>query len=357
VNKTKNQAHIYGAAVEMSWMDASQSLTDLIFSGVTAALKDADMTLEAADSIVLGASDLIDGRSLSSMVTAPAAGAYMKDEIRLSEDGLAAASFGAARIEAGESQVTVVAAWGRASEGDPLAVSRAGSDPFLHQPLCISEMDVSAFRLSRWLGRYPDNDASRRAASAERQRRAAGNPHALHSVTAPRDVPYPLREDESCRWGDVVAAMVIGKAPGKVLISGVGHGTDHADLGERDLLEMPALRDAARLSLDAAGINLSDVGLFEIDGMTLSDEALSAEAVGLCPAGDGFRALAERQDINPSGGSEAGWCYPAMGLVRLIEAYQMLRAPQGPDGPRRAMATGLGGGGAQTATAIVLEKT
>jgi len=341
----------------MSWKDARRSLTDLIFDGVTAALGDAEMTLASVDSIVLAASDLIDGRSLSSMVTAPAAGAYLRDEIRLSDDGLAAASFGSARVNAGESRVTVVAAWARASEGDPPAVSRAGFDPFLHQPLGIGEMDVSAFRLSQWLHRFPDGDRARRAAAAERKRRAADNPHALQGETAGRAVPYPLREDEGCRWGDVVAAMVIGRAPGKVHISGVGHGTDPSDAGARDLLAMPALSQAVRLAVQGAGTDLGGVGHFEIDGMTLSDEALAAEVIGLCPAGQGFATLAERRGVNASGGSEAGWCYPAMGLVRLVEAYLALRGADGADAPRRALATGLGGGGAQTASAIVLERT
>jgi len=351
---SRTQAYIHGAAVIASWRDASRSLTDLIFDGVSAALADAGMPITKVDSIVLSAHDLIDGRSLSSMVTGPAAGAYMRDEIRLSEDGLVAASLGAARIEAGESDFTIVAAWGRASEGDLLAVSRAGFDPFLQQPFGLSDMEVSAFRLSRWMGRHGDGSGARAQAARIRRDRAGVNRMALHADTGDRHESFPLRPGEGPRRGDMMAAMVIGSAPSSVRISGVGHGTDATVIGDRDLLAMPALTAAARAALSGAGIGPGDIGLFEIDGMTLADEALALEALGLCLPGEGFRLLAADQ-INPSGGSEAGWCYPAMGLVRLIECYNRLSGSDG--APRRALATGFGAGGAQTATAMILEAT
>ena len=59
------------------------------------------------------------------MVTAPAAGAYLRDEIRSGDDGAAAFAAAVVRIEAGEASRSIVATWGRASEHDVGAVSRA----------------------------------------------------------------------------------------------------------------------------------------------------------------------------------------------------------------------------------------
>lgn len=341
-------AHVLGTAIRISWQDASRSLTDLIFDGVSAALHDAGVAIATVDSVVLASHDLIDGRSLSSMVTAPAAGAYMRDEIRLCEDGLTALSLAAARIEAGEATTSIVAAWGRASEGGFMPVARTSMDPFMEQPFGLSDMDVSAFRLAQWSGAYGDGGAARRLAAKLRLERAAGR---MPPASDPAPVNYPLRPEEGPVWGDVMVAMIVGAEPSRVRVSGFGHGTDQPRIGDRDLLRMPALSTAVRTAMAQAGADFAGLDAMELDGMTLSDEAIALEAIGACAPGDGFRAYAGTR-INPSGGAAAGWCYPAMGLTRAAEAFLALR---GRSGPAKALATGLGGNGGQTSSAVVLE--
>lgn len=348
--------HVHGAAVSMSWADRTKSLTDLIFDGVTAALADAGIAMDRVESVVLAAHDLIDGRSLSSMVTSPAAGAYLRDEIRLADDGLAALSLGAARIAAGEAEYSVVAAWGRASEGDPVAASRAAMDPFLVQPLGLGEIDVSAFRCTRWLATYPDRAGDRAASRRQRTARAGRNPRA-HGGAHP--LPYPLTDEDGPAWADIVAAAIIGRPPAPVRIAGIGHGTDLPSVGERDLLGMPALRAAAEAASAEAAIRIDALDLYEIDGMTLADEALALEALGLCAPGAGFATYAEADRVNRSGGSAAGWCYPAMGLVRFCEAFRQAGGRAGtaqhPAPVRTALATGSAPIGGQTQTAVILD--
>lgn len=355
----KPSAYIYGAAVSNSWADASKSLTDLIFDGVSAALADAGVEMADVDSVVLAAHDLIDGRSLSSMVTAPAAGAYLRDEIRLADDGLAAMSLAAARVTSGESKLSVVAAWGRASEGDFLNTSRAAMDPFMQQPFGISEFDVSAFRLSRWLGEFPGRHGERERALEARLIRAKNNPRAVVGTTTSIPVNYPLRQHEGPAWADVVTAVIVGERPHPIRIAGIGHGTDMTEIGDRDLLGMAALRAATAAACREADRRLADIDIVEIDGMMLSDEALAIEALGMCEPGQGFAAYASSDRINPSGGAAAGWCYPAMGLVRLAECYFHLTG-RGVGAPNHkksgsALAVGASPVGGQTRTAMILE--
>src|ERR1700735_4934309 len=80
------RVYVRGSAVHRSWAGASMSLPEVIFSTVRRALDDAAVDVSDVDSVVLGAHDLTDGRSLSSMVTAPAAGAYGHDDVRLGDD-------------------------------------------------------------------------------------------------------------------------------------------------------------------------------------------------------------------------------------------------------------------------------
>ena len=352
---------VHGMAISTGWADARSSLTDLIFVGVSAGLADAGVSMAQIDSVVLSSHDLVDGRSLSSMVTAPAAGAYLRDEIRVTDDGLCAVSLAAARIEAGESHMAVVAAWGRASERQVQSVSHVGLDPFFLQPLMVDELSVSALRLSSWLRRNGENAEARSRAGAARMTRARGNSRCVQCSAIPLDMNFPLKSSEGPALADVVVAMILSSSPSSIRIAGIGHGTDVAPIGDRDLISMPALRDAGAIASRAAGICTDQFELYELDGATLSDEVLAFEALGIVSPGRGFHAYADDPRCNPSGGSAAAWSYPTNGLLRMTEAGLQLRRSDGvnqhPGKVRNALVTGLSPMAAQTAVAIALEKT
>jgi hypothetical protein len=339
------RVYLHGSAVSRSWADASVSLNDLIFSTVSSALADAGVSISDVDSVVLGAHDLTDGRSLSSMVTAPAAGAYGKDEVRLGDDGASACVLGTARVRSGGSRCTIVAAWGRASEGDPDAIANALFDPFFTRPLGLTEIAVSALRAGAALARYPGYEVWRERAG--RHRSSGPAPPGQRAVAA-----LPLRAAELPVWSDVAAALVLSAEPGPVEVRGLGMSTEPYQIGDRDLLGLPALRQASRQALDAAGLAVADIDVFELDGLTLFDEALALEAVGAALPGTGMEAIASRGDSNADGGFAAGYCAPAMGLVRICQAARRLQA-----GGTAALATGSSVVAAQSQAAITLART
>ncbi|MWA02897.1 hypothetical protein F8568_021465 [Actinomadura sp. LD22] len=347
---------IEGVALDASWRDRDRSLTDLIFDAVRAAIDDSGQPLEGIDSVVLAAHDLVDGRSLSSMVTAPAAAAYLRDEIRYGDDGAGAFAAAMTRLEAGHNRRTIVAGWGRASEHDVDAVSHGLFDPFFGRPVGLDELAVSALRAQAWIQRH--GTAGRDAAWRRRRERAARNPRAVTQSGVQQSAPYPLRPEELPVWADFAVAVVMSTEPAGVKVAGMGQSSDPYHLGDRDLVGMPALVDAAGKALADAGAALSDVEVVELDALTGFDEALAVEALGLAEPGSAFGYLAEHDSVNPSGGCAAGYCAPAMGLARIVEATLQLRGTAGPvqqDAPRRALATGSSTIGSQTQTAIVLE--
>ena len=349
--------YIEGVSLEFSWADPTRSLTELIFDTVSRAVEDAGGSYDGIDSVVLAAHDLVDGRSLSSMVTAPAAGAYLRDEVRYSDDGAGAFAAAVARIEAGESERSIVAAWGRTSEGDVEELSRALFDRIFLAPLGLEELHISALNAQKW--RMNGGDAALvGAAQARREAAALANPRALHEGGR-RSVPaYPLAESHLPLWADAVAAVVISKRPSGVKVKGMGLSSEPYWMGDRGLASAPALRRASERALAEAGLDVADIGVFEIDGMTLYDEAIGLEAIGLAPAGQGMAVLAEDARCNPSGGSCAGYGVPAMGLARIVEATLQLRGAAGAvqqGAPRTALASGLSVTAAQAHTAIVLE--
>jgi acetyl-CoA C-acetyltransferase len=349
------RAYLREGATHWSWADARRSLPELIFETVKDALQRSGLEIDDVDSVVLSAHDMVDGRSLTSMTTAPAAGAYLREEIRLGEDGAAALAVAAAQIQAGQATICIVAAWGRASEGDAGRISNALFDPFFAKPLGLTELDISALRASMALRSWPAYGGSRDEAARRRAQLAAARGTSAHGPRGP--VPRPLREAEVAPAADVVCATVVTAEPTDVAVAGVGLSSEPYWPGDRDLLALPALRTAAQRALAVAGRHVDDVHIFELDGPTLFDEALALEAVGAARTGEGMRALAQDDRCNPSGGYAMGACAPAMGLVRAISAARSLRDFQ-TDGGQRPLALASGGStvAGQTQVAVVLER-
>ena len=354
----KTNVYVEGVALNAGWSDARRNLSELIFGTVREAIDDTGLGIDGIDSVVLASHDLVDGRSLSSMVTAPAAGAYLRDEIRYSDDGAAAFAAAVARIEAGESERLIVAAWGRASEHDIRAVSRIQFDPVFSRPFALEEVLVSALRGQLWQRRFGERghaDAVRKRTSA-----ALANARALPSGGKHCEAPHPLTPDDMPVWADMSAAVILSKRPSKVRVAGFGQSTDPYYIGDRNLTEMVALRVAAERAYADAGFGPDTIDIVEVDGLTLYDEALGLEAMGMAARGDGFRRLAECNGFNPSGGGASGYCAPAMGLVRTVEAILQLQERAGAvqqGQPRRAVATGSSVVAGQSHTVVALERT
>jgi hypothetical protein len=352
------RSFVHSAAVSIGWEDTSVDLSEMIFRTTKAALVDAHVDIDQVDSVVLSAHDLVDGRSLSSMVTGPAAGAYLKDEIRLAEDGLAALSLAGARIEAGEAKCSIVAAWGRASEGNYSRTSRATADPFLVQPFAVDEFTLSSLRLSAWIQENGERLQAREHAHLARAARCARNPRSV-AVTRRPVVCYPVLDGDAPRFADIVVAAVIRSAPGAVRVAGFGHSAEVPNIGDRRLAQMPALKEAVMRARSVDGMASAQMDIYQMAGPCLSDEAISLEAIGVARPGEGFDAYTRMQGVNPSGGAESGWCFPTNGLLNFAECYMQLTGQAGgvqlSGLLRRALATGLSPMAGQVAHAVVLE--
>jgi acetyl-CoA C-acetyltransferase len=357
MSRQRPAVYIEGVAIDISWSDATRSLTELIFSTTRRAIDDGGKELDTIDSVVLAAHDMVDGRSLSSMVTGPAAGSYLRDETRYSDDGAAAFAAAVTRIEAREAKRSIVAAWARASEHDVEAVARATFDPFFASPFGIDELQVSSMRAQAWL--QAGGDAHARAAAVERRIAAArANPRSLKSGGRRFAASYPLSDAEVPLWADIAVALTISAEPSGVRVSGMGQSSDPYWVGDRRIAGLGGLEQAAQRALSEAGVGAQQLDLVEIDGLSLFDEAIGMEAMGLAPKGGGLSCLASDERSNRSGGGAAGYCAPAMGLVRIVEATMQLQGRAGAiqqPRARRALASGSCVVAAQTHTVVVLE--
>lgn len=347
-----------GYALNVGWRYPEVNLQEWVFGTVRSAISRSGLVVNDVDSVVIAAQDLVDGRSLSSMLTATAAAGYLRDEVRVADDGAVALSLADSRINAGLSDVTVVAAWGRASEsGSSLdLISNTLYDPVFLRPLGLTDLTVSAFRAQQMLalGRIPREDRNR--AISRRCDTVGRHPGESHDGWASH--LFPLANCELPRWADVCVALVATRKPTDIRVAGIGHCVDTFDIGERDLVASPAFVTSIHRAFEVASVNLEDIDLFELDALTLIDEAALLEALGLVAAGDGLAAISSDSRVNPSGGSAAGYCAPAMGLVRIVESVRGLRkmrrtAAKTP--PVWALATGSTPVGAQAHIGVVME--
>src|SRR6266545_4906793 len=108
---------IAGAAQSRYTLTANPArLEELIFETTAAALADASVIREQIDGVVIAASDALDGRCISSMLTAHAAGAYLKDDIKVADEGSFALILAALRLLSGEFHTSLVVSWSKPSE-------------------------------------------------------------------------------------------------------------------------------------------------------------------------------------------------------------------------------------------------
>ena len=118
---------IRGATAMRGHLAGGESIEERVFTTVTACLESAGLERDDIDAVVIAADDLADGRSITTMLHATAAGAYLKDEIRTTNGGLVALGLGALRIAAGYSKVVLVVGWWLPTADDE-AIARASID-------------------------------------------------------------------------------------------------------------------------------------------------------------------------------------------------------------------------------------
>jgi hypothetical protein len=154
------RVRISGIQTRPGHLAPGEALIDRIFETVTASFAAAGVDRSDIDSVVLAADDLADGRSITTMLHATAAGAYRNDELRVTNGSLVAVGLAALRVTAGLSGRCLVASWWAPTAGSaPLAAASVGvrdhykflsPDRFVEEPTgagcaaCIVDAGIAA---------------------------------------------------------------------------------------------------------------------------------------------------------------------------------------------------------------------
>jgi len=203
--------------------------------------------------------------------------------------------------------------------------------------------------------------------AVKNRQHAAWNPMAqyrstvtLEEVLGSGEVAWPLTRFMCSPIGDGAAAVVLsgeaadssgaGRRAVPYLGTGFSSGDPIGDGGEH----LPAVRRAAALAYEQAGVGPDDISVAEVHDAAAPAEMDSYEGLGLCEAGDGIRLVRERATaiggpipVNTSGGL-VGRGHPigATGVAQVVELVLQLRGEAGErqvGGARIGVAQNAGG--------------
>jgi acetyl-CoA C-acetyltransferase len=341
---------------------------DLVYEVTRDVLKDAGMDIGDIDNVITVSNDFLDGRTISSMAVGDAAGAHDKNISTVEGDGTFGAFYGAMRVLGGF-DTTLVVAHGKGSEADMQAVTNAMFDPVYQRHLGVDAVAAAALQANAYMSRYDLSETDFAGVSVKNHGNALNNPGAhlpmsltVDDVMGSRMLADPLKLLDCSPVSDGAAAVIIARegVVGKgcrepVWIRGVAHCSEAYFLGDRDLADPAALRQAAARACDMAGIRdpLKEIDVVELYDAFSYMEPLWLEGMGFCGAGrgpglldGGVTRMGGALPVNPSGGVLSAHALIAAGLARIVEAVLQIRGEAGDrqvEGARTAMAHGING--------------
>ena len=370
--KMNRVALVSSAQVELrpSWSGAQH--IDLISAVVSSVFKGVGLTLDDVDFIIDSGSDVLDGRSISNCGFLGAMGAHHKEESRVEEDGLWAASYAANKIAAGAGDVGLVIAYSKPSESDVEVFYSIQCEPFYQRPVGFGHFAASGIQAQRYMSTHgvTSEDLARlvakRWSDAEKNGRVQiGDMPTEADIVNADNIATPLTEKMMSRPVDGAVAMLVVSeevarriSQNPVWITGMGNSADRHAFASRTAGTLESCEVAAKAAYKMAGWDTPKPSIAEVSGSSAVTECMVIEALGLAPKGGAIGAL-EGTDtqINLSGGALPADPIMATGLVRLSEAFRQLTTPglYGLEAPTSAVVHGAGGVGMQTHCVFTLE--
>ena len=295
------------------------------------ALEDAGMERHEIDNVVLGGYDVSVGRTISNMYTAPAAGGYLKDEIRVSDDALFALALAYMRIKSGIFDVAMVLGYGQCSETPMELVELLTLDPIFHRDTALSyqmsyAMQGYAYKMKHGI----EDEVSAEVVVRDRKKASKFEwAHLKEEVTVDDVLSsemeiFPLRKLELPPWSDGCVALILAEEtvarrinPEPIWVEGLGWNTENYYLGSRDLAELTSTRKAAEMAYRMAGCDAKGIETAEIMDLTPYHHLMALEALGFVDDGKSKGLVESDFPVNGSGGA---LCTNAHGTTGLFLA-------------------------------------
>ncbi|MBN1288441.1 MAG: thiolase family protein, partial [Actinobacteria bacterium] len=345
------------------------NFAEIVYDVTVKALEDAGITIDKIDNVVSVSSDFWDGRTISCMAICDASGSYEKDITCVEGDGAFGALYGMMRIMSGSFGTTLVVAHHKGTESNMSGISNTCFDPLIDRKLGIDSLASAAMQARRYMNKYGISEEETALASVKNHGNARRNPLAMlpmdisvDDVMKSKMVASPLRKLDCSAPTDGACAMILAsehKAKKlstyrkRVWLNGVGHMSDAFLLGDRDLADTRALKEAAKKAYSIAGIGPDDIDVAEIYDAFDYMELMWLEGFGFCEDGKAAKDLSRGRfdfngelPVNPSGGRISSNPLMVAGLASMAECVLQIRGEAGEhqvDGVEKALAHGMNG--------------
>ena len=349
------------------------------FEASKMAVEDACISKGDIENVVLSGYDLSAGRTISSMYVIGSAGAYLKDEIKVADDGIFALALAYLRILSGF-EITLVLSYGISSETVPELIANLTLDPLFYRDSGLSEITLCALQSQIYMSKNGIKEEDAAEFVVKNRNSALLNPYAhirkkvtKKEVLNSEMICFPLRKLEVAPYSDGAVALVL--APERlaktvkknyVTIEGISWIQDTYHPGERVKEPATSLKRIVQSAFEKASISVEDLNVIEVSEFTPYHEIMCLEAIfNLEPAQiikkmkEGDFHLNGKSPVNPSGGMLSSNPDVSTGLARVAEVYLQLTENAGKRQIKNAefgLVHGKGGLGYQNNCVAILKR-
>jgi acetyl-CoA C-acetyltransferase len=322
---------------------ADQNVEDIIYGSVRGLLDQASLDIRDVDAVIGAGDDVLDGRSISNVFTAEYAGAFLKEESKVEDDGAYAASYAFMRIASGACETALVYGYSKGSDSSPQHYSGMIADPLYLRPLGVEAITAAALQAQCYFSRYNVTEEQAALVAVKNRKHALSNPFAqlsgefsVEDVMRSPMLASPIKRLDASPVSDGCCALLLASEDAvkrfqmkPAWIRGLSFFTDSFYPGHRDLTEIRSAHKAAERAYKMANIHdpEKEIAFAEIHEPFSFQELMMYEALGICEKGEGGKfaesgATGEggRLPVNLSGGALSANPIFAAGLIRLAEA-------------------------------------
>lgn len=376
-----SEVAVVGVAQTKHGWELPDTVRGMTYNVTKEILEKTGLGVDDIETIVSSTSDIWQGMGCSNVYHYDAAAGYLKDSTKAEEDSSLAFLYAYMRVLSGHFDVAMAVSAAKCSEAPSIAtLTNLYCDPFYQRPVALDDVSSAAIQARLYMEKYGITEEQAAKVSVKSLGNALKNPNAhrkmkitIGDVLDSKKIAYPLKEMDMCPVSDGACAVLLAskKAARKITdtpvwVKGVGWATDSYFLGDRDLLDAIALKNAARNAYKMSALKdpPKSVDVAEICAPTSFQELLWYEGLGFCRKGDGGKFMdsgATEMDgklpVNPSGGVIATNPYTARGLISIAEASMQVAGDAGKhqvDDARTAIAHGVHGLAGQLHSVIVL---